>query len=94
MRDVIFLLVDAINNAETDERKNAFTLRTLNRDLAEVVSGIQDGTHVMSKQLLIEAIKEGIQSKEQEHIADLIEGKLTLANAAQLMWNKGQPKAN
>ena len=34
MRDVIFLLEDAIANAETDERKNVFTLRTLNRDLA------------------------------------------------------------
>ena len=40
MRDVIFLLEDANTNAETDERKNAFTLRALNRDLAEVVSGI------------------------------------------------------
>ena len=94
MRDVIFLLEDAIANAETDERKNVFTLRTLNRDLAEVVSGIQDGTHVISKQLLIEAIKREPKNEAQEYIADLIDEKLILANAAQLMWNKGQLKAN
>ena len=94
MRDVIFLLEDAISNAETDKRKNVFTLRTLNRDLAEVVSGIQDGTHVISKQLLIEAIKRELKNEAQEYIADLIDEKLILANAAQLMWNKGQLKAN
>ena len=73
----------------TRKRTNArmfFTLRTLNRDLAEVVSGIQDETQVISKQLLIEAIKREPKNEEQEYIADLIEGKLTLANAAQLMW--------
>ena len=86
MRDVIFLLEDAISNAETDKRKNVFTLRTLNRDLAEVVSGIQDGTHVISKQLLIEAIKRELKNEAQEYIADLIDEKLILANAAQLMW--------
>ena len=73
----------------TRKRTNArmfFTLRTLNRDLAEVVSGIQDETQVISKQLLIEAIKREPKNEEQEYIDDLIEGKLTLANAAQLMW--------
>lgn len=89
MRDVIFLLEDANTNAETDERKNVFTLRTLNRDLAEVVSGIQDGTHVISKQLLIEAIKRELKNEEKEYIADLIDEKLTLAIAAQLMWDRG-----
>ena len=58
------------------------------------MSGIQDGTHVISKQLLIEAIKRELKNEAQEYIADLIDEKLILANAAQLMWNKGQLKAN
>ena len=87
MRDVIFLLEDAILNAETDKRKNAHTLRTLNRDLAEVVSGIQDGTHVISKRLLEKATKENPKD-DDDLFADWIDQKLTLANAACWMWDE------
>ena len=85
--EVIRLLEDAIANADTDERKNAHTLRTLNRDLAEVVSGIQDGTHVISKRLLEKATRENPKD-DDDLFVDWIDQKLTLANAACWMWDE------
>ena len=85
MRDAIFLLEDAILNAETDKRKNAHTLRTLNRDLAEVVSGIQDETQVISKRILEKALNQNPRDGDK-YFSDWIEQKLTLANAALIMW--------
>ena len=85
MRDVIFLLEDAIANAETDKRKNAHTLRTLNRDLTEVVNGVQDETQVISKRILEKALKQNPGDRDK-YFSDWIEQKLTLANAALIMW--------